>query len=216
LFVCLFVCCYKTQKFLLCLPLWARKTPGSIYTSTQAAELFLRSYQRYTTVQNHSACQLRLTLYTLASSLASLSLNYASPTLTHPQPTNSVPRSPTSDPREHWHSRQSRALNTNTQGSQGERKGEGATHEHFGSWKKRPPDNKAQLNLDHMDLLTWVGEIVDTLSSYLYKKTDTTCTQSMRGVASYSKENRYSTDIDTTVMEACIPRRCTQLSRLNG
>jgi len=60
----------------------------------------------------------------------------------HPQPPNMVPRSSTSDPpkRQHW--RHVRASSTNTRGSQGERKGEGATHERFGNWKKRPPDNK--------------------------------------------------------------------------
>jgi len=86
----------------------------------------------------------------------------------HPQPLNSVPRSPTSDPltTESEFSRQFRASSTNTHRSQGERKGEGATHERFGRWKKRPPTNKAKLNLDHMDFLTRVGEIVDVSSSY--------------------------------------------------
>ena len=55
------------------------------------------------------------------------------PYKSHPQPLNSVPRSPTSDPPKHQHSRQSRVLSTNTQESQGERKGEGVTHERFGS-----------------------------------------------------------------------------------
>jgi len=55
---------------------------------------------------------------------------------------------------------------SNTQGSQGERKGEGVTHEGFGSLKKRPPDNKAKLNIDNMGLRTGFGEIVDTSSSY--------------------------------------------------
>ena len=55
-------------------------------------------------------------------------------------------------------------MNNNTQA---EKEGEGADHERFGSWKKRPPDNKAKLNLDHMDSRTRVGEIVDIPSSYL-------------------------------------------------
>ena len=39
LFCYFFVCCYKTRKFLLCLPPWARsKTPG---ISTRAACLFV-------------------------------------------------------------------------------------------------------------------------------------------------------------------------------
>ena len=84
----------------------------------------------------------------------------------HHQPPNSVPRSLTSDPPKHKHSRQSCALSTNTQESKGERKGQEATHERFGSENKRPPDNKAKLRLDHMDSRTGVGKIVDTSSSY--------------------------------------------------
>jgi len=52
---------------------------------------------------------------------------------------------------------QSRVSNANTDGSQGERKGEGVTHERFCSWKKQPPDNKAKLNSDHMDSRTGAG-----------------------------------------------------------
>jgi len=44
---------------------------------------------------------------------------------------------------------------------------EGATHERFGSWKKRPPDNKAKLNLHNIDSRSGFREIVDTSSSYL-------------------------------------------------
>ena len=90
------------------------------------------------------AFSLRLTLYKLMGRLASL--DYTSPTLTHPQPPNSVPRSSTSDSLKHEYSRQPRALNTNTQGSQGERKGEGTTLERCDSLKKRPPANKAKLD----------------------------------------------------------------------
>jgi len=64
-----------------------------------ARPLFMRSYQRYTTAQNHSTCQLRLTLYKLTGQLASL--DYTSPTLMHPQPPNSDPWSPTSGAPEH-------------------------------------------------------------------------------------------------------------------
>jgi len=46
---------------------------------------------------------------------------------------------------------------------------EGATHERFGSWKKRPTNNKAKVNLDHKDSSTRVGEIVDTSSSHFSK-----------------------------------------------
>jgi len=55
----LFVCRYEIRKSLLYLPSWVRsKPPGSI--STRTAQSFLRSYQRYTTAQKHSTCQLRL------------------------------------------------------------------------------------------------------------------------------------------------------------
>ena len=49
----------------------------------------------------------------------------------HPQPPSSVLRSPTSDPPKRQHSRQFRASSVNTQGNQGEKEGEGATHEHY-------------------------------------------------------------------------------------
>jgi len=39
------------------------------------------------------------------------------------------------------------------------------------SWKKRPPDNKVKLSLDHMDSGTRVGEIVDASSSYFQENT---------------------------------------------
>jgi len=72
-FVCFFVCCYKTRKSLHCLPLWARnKTTESI--CIRAVYLFLRSYQRCTTAQNYSLCQLRLILYKVTGWLASLDL----------------------------------------------------------------------------------------------------------------------------------------------
>jgi hypothetical protein len=58
-------------------------------------------------------------------------------------------------------------LNTNTQGREGEKEREWATHERFGRWKKQPPDNKAKVNLDHMTSRTGFGEMVDTSSSYL-------------------------------------------------
>ena len=49
-FVCLFVCCHKSQKSLLRLPPWPRsKTPGSI--PIRAEYVFLWSYPRYTTSQ---------------------------------------------------------------------------------------------------------------------------------------------------------------------
>jgi len=68
-----FCCCYKTRKSFLRLQVWAgSETPGSI--STRAAQLFLQSYQRYTTAQNHSTCQLRLTLHKLTGWLAFLDL----------------------------------------------------------------------------------------------------------------------------------------------
>jgi len=70
-------------------------------------------------------------------------LTQAAPYKSHPQPPNCVLRSLTSDPPKHEHSKQSRALSTNTQGTQGERKGEGATHEQFGSSKKQPSANKS-------------------------------------------------------------------------
>jgi len=59
--------------------------------------LFLRSYQRYTTAQNHSTDHLRLTLDKLTGWLATPNLRTPH-TSRHPQPPNSVPRSPTSDP----------------------------------------------------------------------------------------------------------------------
>jgi len=51
---------------------------------------------------------------------------------------------------------------------------------------------------------TYVPESGKLLTNreHIFRKTGTTCTQSKRGVASYFKENRYSKDIDTTVMEA--------------
>ena len=58
---------------------------GSI--STRAALLFLRSYQRYTTAQKHSMCQLRFlflsTLYKLTGWLASLKRLDTSRSLSH-------------------------------------------------------------------------------------------------------------------------------------
>jgi len=61
LFVCLFIS-IKPGNTQLRLLLWPRsKTLGSISTGT--AWLFLRSYQKYNTAQNHSTCQLRSTLY---------------------------------------------------------------------------------------------------------------------------------------------------------
>ena len=65
--------------------------------------------------------------------LARISGLTQAPYKSHPQPLNSVPRSLTSDSPKHSLSRQSRALSTNTQGSQGERKREGETHERLGS-----------------------------------------------------------------------------------
>jgi len=42
--------------------------------------------------------------------------------------------------RQHW--RHFRASSTSTEGKQGEKEGEGATHERFGCWKKRIPDTR--------------------------------------------------------------------------
>ena len=52
----------------------ARNCSGAKAPPLAARPLFLRSYQRYTTAQNHSTCQLRLTLYKLTGWLASLDL----------------------------------------------------------------------------------------------------------------------------------------------
>jgi len=52
---------------------------------------------------------------------------------------------------------------------------EGATHERFGSWKKWP-DNKAKVNLDHMDSRTGVGGGVWTRRHHIFSKIDTVYT----------------------------------------
>jgi len=70
LFVCLFVCRYKTRNFVRRLPPGLKVKPLGVYPLEP--QLFLWSYQRNTTDQKHSTCQRRLTLHKLTGWLASL------------------------------------------------------------------------------------------------------------------------------------------------